>query len=42
VQDALDARLGHELLFPVYRGTRGGGANFEYEVIGWVGFVVMS
>jgi Flp pilus assembly protein TadG len=40
VQAALDARLGHELLFPVYRGTRGGGANFEYEIIGWVGFVV--
>jgi Flp pilus assembly protein TadG len=40
VKDALDARLGDELLFPVYRGTRGNGANFEYEVIGWVGFVV--
>ena len=39
VKDALDSRLGDELLFPVYRGTRGGGANFEYEVIGWVGFV---
>lgn len=42
VQAALDARLNDELLFPVYRGTRGGGANFEYEVIGWVGFVVTS
>ena len=29
---------GRELLFPVYRGTRGSGSNFEYEVIGWVGF----
>ena len=42
VQAALDARLNDELLFPVYRGTRGGGANFEYEVVGWVGFVVTS
>jgi putative Flp pilus-assembly TadE/G-like protein len=39
VKAALDARLGDELLFPVYRGTKGQGANFEYEVIGWVGFV---
>jgi Flp pilus assembly protein TadG len=39
VKDALDERLGDELLFPVYRGTRGGGANFEYEVVGWVGWV---
>lgn len=38
VRNALNARLGDELLFPVYRSTRGGGANFEYEVIGWVGF----
>jgi len=38
VQDALTARIGDELLFPVYRATRGGGANFEYEIIGWVGF----
>jgi hypothetical protein len=30
------------LLFPVYRGTRGGGANFEYEVVGWAGYVVTS
>jgi Flp pilus assembly protein TadG len=42
VRDALDARIGDELLFPVYRGTRGGGANFEYEVIGWVGWVTTS
>jgi hypothetical protein len=42
VQSALDDRIGDELLFPVYRGIRGNGANFEYEVIGWVGFVVTS
>ncbi len=31
---------GKELLFPVYRQTREQGAGFEYEVVGWVGFVV--
>jgi Putative Flp pilus-assembly TadE/G-like len=38
VKNALDARIGQEMLFPVYRGTRSNGANFEYEVVGWVGF----
>ncbi|MGZ8697875.1 MAG: hypothetical protein ACXWZ1_11040 [Gaiellaceae bacterium] len=38
VKGALDDRLGTEMLFPVYSETRGGGANFEYFVIGWVGF----
>lgn len=38
VKDALDGRLGTEMLFPVYSDTRGGGTNFEYYVIGWVGF----
>jgi Flp pilus assembly protein TadG len=38
MQAALTARIGDELLFPVYRATRGNGANFEYEIIGWVGF----
>jgi hypothetical protein len=38
VKNALDARIGDELLFPVYRGIRGGGSNFEYEVVGWVGW----
>jgi hypothetical protein len=40
VQDALTFREGDELLFPVYRRSRGGGANFEYEVVGWAGFHV--
>jgi Putative Flp pilus-assembly TadE/G-like len=40
VQDALTVREGDELLFPVYRRTKSGGANFEYEVVGWVGFHV--
>ncbi len=38
VQTALNARIGTELLFPVYLATRSQGTNFEYEVIGWVGF----
>lgn len=38
--EALDIRIGDELLFPVYDQSKGGGSNFEYRVIGWVGFVV--
>ena len=38
VRNALDDRMGTEILLPVYRETRGGGSNFEYEVIGWVGW----
>ncbi|MGH3006639.1 MAG: pilus assembly protein TadG-related protein [Gaiellaceae bacterium] len=34
------AASGKELLFPVYRETRAEGAGFEYEIVGWVGFVV--
>jgi hypothetical protein len=40
IRSALNERVGDTLLFPVYDTTRGGGANFEYHVIGWVGFVV--
>jgi hypothetical protein len=41
-KSALDdvALEGQELLFPVYRSTREQGAGFEYEIVGWVGFVV--
>jgi Flp pilus assembly protein TadG len=38
IQGALDDRVGTDLLFPVYSDIRGGGSNFQYEVIGWVGF----
>jgi hypothetical protein len=38
MQSALNARIGSELLFPVYSATRGQGANFQYFVVGWVGF----
>jgi hypothetical protein len=39
IQAAIAKRLGTEMLFPIYDQTVGGGANFEYHVIGWVGFV---
>src|SRR5207302_4708368 len=35
---ALSARLGTELLFPVYDTLTGGGSNAQYNVIGWVAF----
>jgi len=42
VKNALDARLGSEMLFPIYRDTRGNGAGFEYEIVGWAGYVITS
>jgi Flp pilus assembly protein TadG len=39
---ALDAVLGKEVLFPVYRLLTGPGSNAQYDVIGWVGFVITS
>lgn len=39
-KDALNVRVGDELLFPVYDKTKGGGSNFDYNVVGWVGFIV--
>ena len=39
-KEAMGIRLGDELLFPVYDTVRASGANFEYRVIGWVGFLV--
>jgi hypothetical protein len=38
VESALSARLGTELLFPVYDTLTGGGENAVYNVIGWVAF----
>ena len=40
VKEALDIRVGDELLFPVYDKVQENGANFDYRVVGWVGFVV--
>jgi len=38
VTDALNARMGTDLLFPVYDVIIGTGANAQYHVVGWVGF----
>lgn len=38
VQSAMSARIGSELLFPVYDTLTGNGANAQYHIIGWVGF----
>lgn len=35
---ALGTRLGKEMLFPVYDGLAGQGANAPYNIIGWVAF----
>ena len=42
IQDALNLRLGTEMLFPVYDTLTGQGSNAEYHVIGWVGFHIES
>jgi hypothetical protein len=41
-QDAMTQILGKEVLFPVYRLLTGPGSNAQYDIIGWVGFVVTS
>jgi hypothetical protein len=38
IQDALEARKGTVLLFPVFRVLDGTGQNAVYEIIGWIGF----
>jgi hypothetical protein len=42
VQEDLDLRTGDELLFPIYRKIIGTGATAQYEIIGFVGFVITS
>jgi Flp pilus assembly protein TadG len=42
VADALDRRVGTELLFPVYDKVTGTGSNAKYHVVGWVGFHLTS
>jgi hypothetical protein len=38
IQDALQARMGTVLLFPVFKQLDGQGQNAVYEIIGWIGF----
>jgi Putative Flp pilus-assembly TadE/G-like len=40
IQDAMQTRIGTEMLFPVYDTLTGNGANAQYHIIGWVGFFV--
>ena len=42
IQDALNSRIGSDLLFPVYDTYGGGGANAGYHVIGWAAFHLES
>jgi secretion/DNA translocation related TadE-like protein len=39
---SLNSVLGKEVLFPVYRLLTGPGSNAQYDIIGWVGFVIQS
>jgi hypothetical protein len=39
---ALDSVIGKEVLFPVYRLLTGPGSNAQYDIIGWVGFIIRS
>lgn len=38
IGDLLDARIGSDLLFPVYRTLDESGSNAQYEIVGWVVF----
>lgn len=40
VKGGLDARLGDDLLFPIYKTITGSGSNAEYDIVGWVAFRV--
>jgi hypothetical protein len=42
VGDALDARIGTVLLFPVFKTLDDNGQNAEYDIIGWIGFHLES
>jgi hypothetical protein len=38
VQGAMNAMIGHTMLFPVYDTTQGNGANLQYHIIGFAAF----
>ncbi len=40
IKDALQMRIGEEMLFPVYKKLTGTGSGAKYDIIGWVGFVI--
>ena len=40
-QNALRERVGDEVLFPIYRPpVKKSGSNAEYDIVGWVGFLI--
>ena len=41
-QNALQDRIGDDVLFPIYDTLTGPGTNAQYNVIGWIGFHVTS
>ena len=41
-QQALQDRIGDDVLFPIYDTLTGPGSNAQYNVIGWIGFHVTS
>jgi Putative Flp pilus-assembly TadE/G-like len=38
ITDALTARIGSEIMLPIYRTILGTGSNAKYQIVGWVGF----
>jgi len=42
LQGALDARIGTVLLFPVFKTLDQQGQNADYDIIGWIGFHLLS
>ena len=42
IRDALTARIGSVLLFPVYKTLTGQGQQAQYDIIGWIGFHLTS
>jgi hypothetical protein len=41
-REAMDVRLGDEVLFPIYKTLKKSGSTAEYDIVGWVGFVITS
>ena len=39
-REAMDLRLGDEVLFPIYKTLKKSGSTAEYDIVGWVGFVI--
>jgi Flp pilus assembly protein TadG len=42
IRGALDDRINTVLLFPVFRTLEGEGQNAKYDIIGWIGFNLLS